>query len=112
MIEQTSLDYIKLALGIVTDEKDILITKLYSNVEKAICLYLGVSVLPQELTWISDEVTVVRYVRLGSEGIVQEAVDSLSTTYKADILSDYYLYLDKYKSKTTVAGNSSRLRML
>lgn len=111
-METKSLEYIKLALGLETSDKDLLITSLYTNVEKAICLYISTDTLPQELTWIADECTIVRFNRLGSEGMSQESVDSMSSTYKADILTDYYPYLDKYSSKNATGGNSSRLKML
>ncbi|MCA1025782.1 phage head-tail connector protein [Cytobacillus kochii] len=110
-----NLEYIKLALGLNDDSKDILLSRIHANVERAVCLYLNIStnVTPQELEWIVEECTIIRYNRVGSEGIVQESIDSLSMTYQADFLKEYYPYLDAYKSRNMPAEqNKNRLRMI
>jgi Phage gp6-like head-tail connector protein len=109
-----NLEYIKLALGLDDDSKDVLLSRIYSNVERAIGLYLKTpNETPQELDWIIEECTIVRFNRLGAEGVVQETIDVVSTTYQSDILKDYYPYLDAYlESLQPSITNPNRLRML
>ena len=106
-----TLDNIKVILSLTEDDtRDELLTVLCMNAINTINVYLGVSVLPDELSFVVDELVVARYRRLGAEGIDTEKIDVLSTKYTADNLKPYYALLDEYKSNNGLSGK--RLRML
>lgn len=106
-----TLDNIKVILSLTEDDtQDILLTVLCANAVNSINVYLGVSELPNELSFIVDELVVARYRKLGAEGIDTEKIDVLSTKYTADNLKPYYTILDEYKSNHGLSGK--RLRML
>lgn len=106
-----NLAEIKTILGLSDTSKDELITKLYNNVEGAILIYIGKSTLPTELNFIAIEATVIRYNRLGSEGLTQESIDVVSQTFTEDILDTYKPYLDVYISRNSETS-PKRLRMI
>ena len=106
-----TLDNIKVILSLTEDDtRDELLTVLCMNAINTINVYLGVSVLPDELSFVVDELVVARYRRLGAEGIDTEKIDVLSREYTADNLKPYYAILDEYKSNHGLSGK--RLRML
>lgn len=101
---------IKILLSLTEDDsKDDILTVLASNAMSTICIYLGISELPQELNFVAEQLTVVKYRRLGAEGVSQEKIDVLSTKYTDDELLPFKDILDNFK-KDTLGGK--RLRML
>ncbi|MGH0775288.1 phage head-tail connector protein [Bacillus mobilis] len=108
-----NIDGIKLILGITDSLKDSLLFKFKSFGELAVCSYIGAPAysLPSELEWIVEEYTVIRYQRLGSEGLKEEQIDeALSLKFQEDILSNYYPFLDSYKAK--MQPNQNKVRFL
>ena len=106
-----TLDNIKVILSLAEDDtQDELLSVLCTNAMNSINVYLGVSELPNELSFVVDELVVARYRKLGAEGIDTEKIDVLSTKYTADNLKPYYAILDEYKSNHGLSGK--RLRML
>ena len=106
-----TLDNIKVILSLTEDDtQDELLSVLCMNAVNSIDVYLGVSELPNELSFVVDELVVARYRKLGAEGIDTEKIDVLSTKYTADNLKPYYSILDEYKSNNGLSGK--RLRML
>ncbi len=106
-----NIDGIKLVLGITDSLKDNLLFKLKSFGELAVCRYIGAPAysLPSELEWIVEEYTVIRYQRLGSEGLKGEQIDgAMNLSYQEDILSSYYPFLDAYKEQTRTNHNKVR----
>ena len=60
-----------------------LLTRLKRTIEE-------ISSIPDELDYIVDEVTIVRFNRIGSEGMTQESMDGHSATYSIE--SDFKAY--------------------
>lgn len=89
---------IKILLGKKEDdsEDDVLAILLTHSVH-LINAYLGVTELPHTLEFIAEQITVKKYNKLGSEGIVTEKLDVISNTYSVDDLEEYKSILDMYK---------------
>ena len=52
---------IKILLSLTEDDsKDDILTVLASNAMSTICIYLGISELPQELNFVAEQLTVVK----------------------------------------------------
>ena len=68
-----TLDNIKVLLSLVDDDsQDSVLTVLLNNAVNTITLYLGVEDIPEELTFIAEQMTVIKYRRIGAEGIDTE----------------------------------------
>ena len=104
-----TLDNIKVLLSLVDDDsQDSVLTVLLNNAVNTITLYLGVEDIPEELTFIAEQMTVVKYRRIGAEGIDTEKIDVLSTKYVADDLKPFTTLLDQYKMNN-LGGKKLRL---
>ena len=105
-----TLDNVKVRLSLTDDSsQDELLTVLLNNAVSTIILYLGVEDIPDELTFIAEQMTVIKYRRIGAEGIDTEKIDVLSTKYIADDLKPFISMLDRYKDNNL---GGRRLRML
>ena len=105
-----TLDNVKVLLSLTDDSsQDELLTVLINNAVSTIILYLGVEDIPDELTFIAEQMTVIKYRRIGAEGIDTEKIDVLSTKYIADDLKPFISMLDRYKDNNL---GGRRLRML
>ena len=104
-----TLDNIKVLLSLVDDDsQDSVLTVLLNNAVNTITLYLGVEDIPEELTFIAEQMTVIKYRRIGAEGIDTEKIDVLSTKYVADDLKPFTTLLDQYKMNN-LGGKKLRL---
>ena len=104
------LDDIKVLLSLTGDDsQDELLEILYDNAVSTILLFLGIDTMPSELSFIAVQMTVVKYRRVGAEGINTEKIDVLSTKYENDDLKPFKELLLQYKSNNL---GGRRLRML
>mgnify|MGYP003432680936 FL=1 len=104
------LDNIKVLLSLTDDDsQDELLGILYDNAVSTILLFLGINYMPRELSFIAEQMTVVKYRRVGAEGINTEKIDVLSTKYENDDLKPFKELLLQYKSNNL---GGRRLRML
>ena len=104
-----TLDNIKVLLSLVDDDsQDSVLTVLLNNAVNTITLYLGVEDIPEELTFIAEQMTVIKYRRIGAEGKDTEKIDVLSTKYVADDLKPFTTLLDQYKMNN-LGGKKLRL---
>lgn len=105
-----TLDNVKILLSLAEDDsQDEILAVLLSNAVNTIKLYLGVEDMPQELGFIAEQMTVVKFRRIGAEGIDTEKIDVLSTKYVKDDIKPFASLLDTYKSNSL---GGRRLRML
>jgi hypothetical protein len=77
-----SLQEVKILLGADDERVDILYSKteqkLLNRLKRSLPLVLTV---PEELEFIVEELTIMRFNRLGSEGMQSESMDGHSATY-------------------------------
>ncbi len=105
-----ALDNIKILLSLVDDDtQDELLEVLFNNAVNTILLYLGLDEMPDALSFIAEQMTVVKYRRIGAEGIDTEKIDVLSTKYEKDDIKPFREILNQYKINTL---GGKRLRML
>ena len=105
-----TLDNIKVLLSLSDDDsQDQLLAILLDNACSTICLYLDVQTIPDELIFIAEQMAVIKYRRIGAEGIDTEKINVLSNKYVADHLNPFKDLLNQYKSNTL---GCKSLRML
>ena len=107
-----TLDNIKILLGLEEDDsQDEILTILLSNAVSTINVYLGVTELPQELNFVAEQLAIIKFNKLGSEGIQTEKIDVLSTTYQSDELASFKAVLDVSKANNNLA-TTKRIKFL
>ena len=103
------LQNIKILLSLTDNSQDEILEILLHNAVDMICAYLGLELMPPELDFVAQQMVIVRYHRLGSEGITTEKIDVLSTTYTYNIdeLAPYKSVLDSYR-KNNLNGRRAK----
>lgn len=105
-----TLDNIKVLLSLTEDNsQDEILAILLLNASRMICVYLGIEELPTTLEFIAEDMAVMKYRKLGAEGVKQEKIDVLSTTYVTNDLNPFKDILNQYKDNSL---GGKRLRML
>lgn len=92
------LQRIKTLIEQADNSKDDILTIIMENMASAIVSYKGFETLPIDLEYICIETSIIRYNKLGAEGLKSESIDVIKSEYVEDILSAYYTILDKYGS--------------
>ena len=93
------LNRIKTLLNVEGNEE--LITEIVNITESKILNYINASEMPKELEFVLIELSVQRFIRIGSEGIASENIDGKSISYDDDFIG-YRHYLDDYISRNSV----------
>ena len=105
-----TLDNIKVLLSLAEDNsQDEILAILLNNASRMICVYLGIEELPATLEFVAEDMAVMKYRKLGAEGVRQEKIDVLSTTYVTNDLNPFKDILNQYKDNSL---GGKRLRML
>lgn len=98
----------KIKLGITDNTQDELLEILLEDAYFAIANYIGETVIPPQFNFIVEEIAIVRYRKIGSEGLKAEQIDVISNTFEdGNPLTPYLPLLNDYKGKT-----NKKLRML
>lgn len=96
------LENIKLLLGINDNIKDIQITYLINTAKRKALDYCNILELPLAMESIIEELVVIRYNKLGSEGLQSESYSGISQTFLSDIPSDIKQQLNAYRRLKTL----------
>lgn len=108
-----TIDKIKVLLGLTEDDsQDNILVILLTNAMNTINVYLGVQQLPSELEFVAEQLAVIKFNKLGSEGISTEKIDVLSTTYMPNELSPFKTILDAYKDNNNIVPANRRVKFL
>jgi hypothetical protein len=98
------LDELKELLGIEGSEQDSKLNIILETTEKRLRMLLGGLEPPEELNYIIEEVSVIRFNRIGSEGLSSHTVDGESLSWSEDDFAGYkddiQAYLDSQKEAT------------
>lgn len=99
------LDEVKILLGLTDTKQDKLIEKIIQNTEKRLINRLpdGVNDVPDELSYIVEDVAIKRYNRIGAEGMSSESIDGRSSTFQESDFNEYLSDIER-----VYPDNSSR----
>ena len=100
---ESTLTTLKTLLGIPDDSRDALLTTIVSAVQARLLLLLGgASEVPESLAYIVPEVAVIRYNRIGSEGMSSHSVEGETVAYAdndfAGSMREIEAYLDEHQT--------------
>lgn len=100
-----NLANIKLLLGLEDkNDRDALLLAIVNNIENRLKVLLGKTTVPTELSFIVEEIAIVRYNRRGGEGFASESVEGHSITYNDNDFSSYLKIIDKFAEVEPVDG--------
>lgn len=68
--------------------------------------------IPDDLSWVIDEVVIKRFNRIGSEGMRAESVEGHSVQFEADDFADYIGIVEDYYAEELDTGKSRRGRVV
>ncbi len=96
-----SLENIEILLGIENDER---LEKLYERFAALLLTRLQrsdaeIALIPLELEYIVEELTIERFNRIGSEGMKSESIDGYSASYDESSLAKYESEIRGYLTK-------------
>lgn len=108
------LEKIKILLGFGTEEtdQDERLNLIIENTSKSLCNLLGGITLPEELQHIVVEVSVIRFNRIGSEGLSSHTVEGESQSFQECDFDSYQREIDKYLDKLSKEKGQGKVRFL
>lgn len=91
------LDNIKVMLGITDTLEDDKLNIIIKNTTSRLLSMLPFDVLPIDLNYIVEEVSIKRYNRIGAEGMSNESVEGRSNTYLTNDFDEYLNVIERYQ---------------
>ena len=105
------LDDLKKLLGIKDDKQDDVLLLIISGTKKRLKALLGGVEPPDELSYIVLDVSVIRFNRIGSEGLASHTVEGESQSWDSDDFSGYKQDIQTWHNKKKEAKRG-RVRFL
>ena len=102
------LNDIKLLLGIADSDKDAVLKLLISTATARLKLLLGGTTPPESMDHIVREVAIIRFNRIGSEGMTSHSVEGESLTFSDD---DFAPFADEIQAFLDSQQESARGRV-
>ncbi|UXU41180.1 phage head-tail connector protein [Staphylococcus aureus] len=92
---------IKVLLGLKDSKQDGLLDIIIKNTESRLLYKLPFNIkeVPDNLSFIVEEVAVKRYNRIGSEGMTTESVEGRTNTFQANDFDEYQSIIDELYPK-------------
>ena len=110
------LEHILFLLGLsdITEDLQNKLETIIEITEQRLCVKLNTGVVPEELQYIVTEVSIIRFNRIGSEGVTSHNVQGESMAWNTDddfkpYEDDIKAWLDAQEDPTT---NRGRLRFI
>lgn len=90
------LEDLKLLLGIGGTELDEKLTWILSTTKRRLQIMLGGIEPPENMYYMITEISVIRFNRIGSEGVSAHSVDGESMTFADDDFAPYMAEINAY----------------
>ena len=104
----TIRENVKTLAGVQDNLQDAVIDLIIKNIEARLKIWLKqqteMNEIPEELTFIIEELAINRFNRLGSEGMTSESVEGHSVSFSENDLVPYLSILKTYIPKTENTG--------
>ena len=98
--------------GEAAPEKEKLLETVIDLTEKKLLSRIGEESVPPALDYIVAEVAVIRFNRIGSEGMAREAQDGRTIEFTADDFSAYNDIIDAYLADKADGPGKRKVRFL
>lgn len=104
------LNDLKLILGVTDDQMDDRLQWILETTQARLSVLLGGDSVPDELEHVVTEVSVIRFNRLGSEGLSNHTVEGESMSYLDDDFAPFMSEINAYLD--TVKNGKGRVRFI
>ena len=104
------LNDLKLILGITDNQMDDRLQWILETTQARLSVLLGGDSVPDELEHVVTEVSVIRFNRLGSEGLSNHTVEGESMSYLDDDFAPFMSEINAYLD--TVKNGKGRVRFI
>lgn len=98
------LDNLKMMLGIEDEDQDVKLNLILANTKSRLKLLLGGIEPPEEMNHIVLDVAIMRFNRIGSEGLASHSVEGESLTFSDHdfdgFANEIQAWLDSQKEST------------
>lgn len=98
--------------GEAAPEKEKLLETVIDLTEKKLLSRIGEESVPPSLDFIVVEVAIIRFNRIGSEGMAREAQDGRTIEFNADDFSAYNGVIDAYLADKADGPGKRKVRFL
>lgn len=98
--------------GEAAPEKEKLLETVIDLTEKKLLSRIGEESVPPALDYIVAEVAIIRFNRIGSEGMAREAQDGRTIEFNADDFSAYNGVIDAYLADKADGPGKRKVRFL
>ena len=99
----------KLRIFLNVENQDELLLEIVDITKEKVLSYLNVDEIPSKLDWIIIELSVIRFNKIGSEGLKSESSDGVANTYLEDDLDKYKPFLDEYIKENSLKSKGYKL---
>lgn len=83
------LTRLKRLLGLTEDAQDEMLLGILETVYARLCVRLGVEAIPEELLYLVEEAAVIRFNRIGSEGMASHTVEGEAVSFSGDEFASF-----------------------
>ena len=104
------LNDLKLILGITDNQMDDRLQWILETTQARLSVLLGGDSVPDELEHVVTEVSVIRFNRIGSEGLSSHTVEGESMSYLDDDFAPFMSEINAYLD--TVKNGKGRVRFI
>ena len=109
----TTLEQVKVLLGITTTALDSKLNIIIANTEKRLLAKLdGETEIPDGLSYIVTEVAIARFNKIGSEGATSHSVEGESLSFMQDEFSPYAEEIDEWLANREEGSGKGRVVFL
>ncbi|MEJ8785384.1 phage head-tail connector protein [Peptoniphilus sp. HCN-40583] len=98
--------------GKAAPEKEKLLETVIDLTERKLCSRIGEESVPPALDYIVAEVAIIRFNRIGSEGMAREAQDGRTIEFNADDFAAYNDIIDAYLADKADGPGKRKVRFL
>lgn len=98
--------------GEAAPEREKLLETVIDLTERKLCSRIGEESVPPALDYIVVEVAIIRFNRIGSEGMAREAQDGRTIEFNADDFAAYNDIIDAYLADKADGPGKRKVRFL
>lgn len=111
MSRQDMLSKVKTLIGLNDDSQDTLLGVIIDTTDQALCFKLQEDTVPDELSYIEQEVSIRRFNRIKNEGMASYTQEGESITFNSndfdDFLDDINEWRRRHNKDVKTLGNVS-----
>lgn len=99
MSRQDMLSKVKTLIGLNDDSQDTLLGVIIDTTDQALCFKLQEDIVPTELSYIEQEVSIRRFNRIKNEGMASYTQEGESITFNSNDFDDFLDDINEWRRR-------------